>query len=105
VAWIYPPSSACCGRTAEALFKVHRIRPQRVISVDRGDVTRTLIASGLGAGLLHQGPAKEAQARGEVELLFEARARVRVFFAHLASRAEDPLVAAAAAIVRAGTSP
>jgi DNA-binding transcriptional LysR family regulator len=25
--WIYPAASACCGRTAEALFKAHRIRP------------------------------------------------------------------------------
>jgi DNA-binding transcriptional LysR family regulator len=100
--WIYPTASACCGRAAESLFKVHQIRPKRIISVDRNDVTRTLIAGGTGVGLLHADTAMEAQARGEVELLFECQTLVRVLFAHLASRAQDPLLTAAAAIVRAG---
>jgi inner membrane transporter RhtA len=34
------------------LFKQHRVRPKRIISVDREDVTRTLLARGLGVGLL-----------------------------------------------------
>ncbi|WP_437965753.1 LysR family transcriptional regulator [Sorangium sp. So ce260] len=100
--WIYPTLSACCGRAAESLFKMNQIRPKRIISVDRNDVTRTLIAGGTGVGLLHADTAKEAQARGEVELLFECQTLVRVLFAHLASRAQDPLLAAAASIIRAG---
>ncbi|AUX36087.1 MULTISPECIES: LysR family transcriptional regulator [Sorangium] len=100
--WIYPTLSACCGRAAESLFKMHQIRPKRIISVDRNDVTRTLIAGGTGVGLLHADTAKEAQARGEVELLFECPTWVRVLFAHLASRAHDPLLTAAASIIRAG---
>ncbi|MDB4960435.1 MAG: hypothetical protein JWP01_434, partial [Myxococcales bacterium] len=67
--WIYPTASACCGRTAESLFKQHRIRPRRIISVDREDVTRSLIAGGTGLGLLHADTAEEAQARGEVDLV------------------------------------
>lgn len=102
LAWIYPPASSCCGRTAEELFRTHKIRPKRNISVDREDVTRSLIAGGLGVGLLHSDTAREAQARGEVELLFESRTSVRVLFAHLAARERDPLLATAAAIVRAG---
>lgn len=98
--WIYPTASACCGRTAENLFKAQRIRPRRIISVDREDVTRTLIASGVGVGLLHDDRATEARARGEVEIVFESQAQVRVLFAHLASRAQEPLVAAVAALVR-----
>jgi DNA-binding transcriptional LysR family regulator len=101
-AWIYPTSSACCGRTAESLFKAHRIRPRRIVSVDRESVTRTLIAGGLGVGLLHAGTAREAHARGEVALLYESPAVVRVLFAHLASRAHDPIVAAAREILRDG---
>lgn len=100
--WVYPPASACCGHTAEALFKAHRIRPKRIISVDREDVTRTLVASGVGVGLLHEGTAKLAQSRGEVVPIHESGARVRALFAHLASRAEDPLLAAATSILRAG---
>jgi DNA-binding transcriptional LysR family regulator len=101
-AWIYPAASACCGRTAEALFRSHHVRPRRVISVDRQAVTRTLIAGGLGVGLLHADAAHEARAAGEVELLHEAPTAVRVLFAHMASRAQEPIVAAAREILREG---
>jgi DNA-binding transcriptional LysR family regulator len=100
--WIYPTASACCARTAEGLFKTHQIRPKRIISVDREDVTRTLIAGGIGVGLLHADTAHKAQLRGEVELVFECETLVRILFAQLASRALDPLLTAATSIVRAG---
>lgn len=102
--WVYPTASACCGRTAEDLFKRHQIRPKRIVSVDREDVTRALIAGGIGVGLLHADTAKAAQARGEVELLCEAPTSVRVLFAQLASRASDPVLAAVTAIVRGGSA-
>ncbi|MBK9752414.1 MAG: LysR family transcriptional regulator [Nannocystis sp.] len=102
--WVYPTSSACCGRAAEDLFELHQIRPRRIVSVDREDVTRALIAGGIGVGLLHAGTAKAAQARGEVELLCESRRLVRVLFAQLASRASDPVLAAATEILRTGTA-
>lgn len=98
--WIFPTSSTCCGKTAEGLFQTHRIRPKRIINVDREDVTLRLIAGGTGVGLLHASTANEARARGEVELLFECPTLVRVLFAHLASRAHDPLVTAAVSVVR-----
>lgn len=103
--WIYPTSSACCGQAAEGLFELHRIRPKRIISVDREDVTRTLIAGGTGVGLLHAETARAAEARGEVEILFESPTVVRASFGCLASRAQDPMVAAAASIVREGAEP
>jgi DNA-binding transcriptional LysR family regulator len=99
--WIYPTESACCTRTAEQLFTAHRFRPKRVIGTDRQDVTRTLVASGVGVGLLHADAAKDAERRGEVDLLLEAELRVRVLFAHLANRAQDPVLAAASSIIRA----
>lgn len=95
VAWILPPASACCGRAAEAFFKAHGLRPARVISVDTQVMIRTLVASGLGVGLLHEDSVND-----EVQVLAEAAAPVRVFFAQLASRAQDPVLAAAAGIVR-----
>jgi DNA-binding transcriptional LysR family regulator len=101
VPWIYPTASACCGRAAEGLFEAHQVRPRQIISVDREDVTRTLIARGAGVGLLHDDTSREAQARGEVELLAETPTRVRVLFAYLASRAQDPVLLATASIVRA----
>lgn len=102
--WIYPTSSACCGRTAEELFKAKRLTPRRIVSVDRQDVTRTLIAGGVGVGLLHADTAQAAQRAGEVEILFEAETLVRVFFAFLESRKRDPLLEAAASILRVSRS-
>lgn len=102
VPWIYPPASACCGRTAEALFKTHRFKPERIISVDRQVVARTLLESGVGVGLLHADAANEAKRGGALELLHEANPRVSVLFAWLKSRGQDAVVSAAAAIIRAG---
>lgn len=103
--WIYPAASACCGRTAENLFKAQGVRPKRVISVDREDVTRTLVAGGIGIGLLHETTARRAKARGQVELLLETPTIVRVLFAHRASRQDEPVLAAAMGILRAGANP
>lgn len=99
-AWIYPPGSACCSRTAEGLFQQHHFRPKRIVSVDREDLIRTLIAGGAGVGLLHENTAEQAQQRGEVELLYRTPALVRVLFARLSSRAGDPLLEAAARIIQ-----
>lgn len=104
VPWVYPVSSACCGRTAEGLFRMHRIRPKRIISVDREDVTRTLITGRIGVGLLHAHTAMAARDRREIELLFECQTLVRVLFAHLSSRAQDPLLMAATSALRPGSS-
>lgn len=101
--WIYASESACCSRTAERLFASHRFQPRRVVSADRQDVTRALVASGVGVGLLHEGSARDAQRRGEVEILFEAEQRVRVLFACLERRAQDPVLSAASSIMRAGS--
>jgi DNA-binding transcriptional LysR family regulator len=98
LAWIFPTESACCHRTAERLFSLHRFRPQRIISADRQEITRTLVASGLGIGLLHADVAREAERRGEVALIHEADTPVRILFAYLASRAGDPLLSAAESI-------
>ncbi|MCX4241333.1 LysR family transcriptional regulator [Paraliomyxa miuraensis] len=98
--WIYPTQSACCSRAAQDLFTTHGFQPKRVIGADRQDVTRTLIASGLGVGLLHADTARDAQRKGEVERLLETDTRVRILFACLESRAQDPLLVAASSIMR-----
>jgi DNA-binding transcriptional LysR family regulator len=97
--WICPSAGTCCGQAAENLFQKQQIRPKRMINIDRESVTRTLIAGGVGVGLLHAETAKLAHGNGEVELVCEAQARVRVLFAHLAGRAQDPLLSTVSAIV------
>jgi len=98
--WIYPTSSACCGRTAEDLFKARRFRPHRIVNVDRQDVSKALITGGMGIGLLHAASALEAEKRGEVDLLYRTDTAVRIYFAHLANRKADRLLSAASALIR-----
>jgi len=100
VPWICPTSSTCCGQAAETLFQTHHIRPSKIVNVDRENVTRTLIAGGVGVGLLHTDTARAARASGEVELVCEAQKVVRVLFAQRADRAQDPLLIAASSMLR-----
>jgi DNA-binding transcriptional LysR family regulator len=100
VPWVYPTASACCGRTAERLFKAHQFRPRRIVSVDRVEVTRALVASGIGVGLLHDDTAREAERRGELQPVYEAPDAVRVLFAQLARRAQEPLLSALMRLAR-----
>ncbi len=61
---------------------------------------RALVVGGIGVGLLHEPAAREAEARGEVELLHAVQRPVRIVFAVQAARAGDPLVAALLSIAR-----
>jgi DNA-binding transcriptional LysR family regulator len=100
LSWIYPTVSACCGQTAENLFRAHGFRPKRIVSVDRQEVSRTLIAGGLGVGLLHADAAMDAQQKGEIQILLQADTVVRIYFAYLKRREQDPLLELAASIIR-----
>ncbi|MEW6706196.1 MAG: LysR family transcriptional regulator [Pseudomonadota bacterium] len=98
--WIYPRSIPCYEQAAERLFKTLRIRPKRIISVDRESVTLMLLAKGTGVGLLHEDTASEAQTSGDVDVVCREQNSVRVLFGHLASRAQDPLLNAVSGILR-----
>ncbi|MFO0600381.1 MAG: LysR family transcriptional regulator [Myxococcaceae bacterium] len=98
--WIFPTRSSCCARAAERVFAAHHVRPAKIIDVDREEITRTLVASGLGVGLLHEPSAKAAVAAGEVDLVADSETRVRVLFAQLARRAREPVLAAATELLR-----
>ncbi|WP_419905152.1 LysR family transcriptional regulator [Kiloniella sp.] len=90
--WICPPANSCCGKAVKNLFETHQIRPERIINIDRESVARSLIAGGVGIGLLHTDTAVDAQSLGEVDLLCEAHKSARVLFSHLQGRANDPLL-------------
>jgi DNA-binding transcriptional LysR family regulator len=100
VPWICPTSNTCCGRAAEAVFERNGFRPEKLVSVDQETVTRTLIAGGVGVGFLHAETAHEAEAKGEVELVGDVQLEVRLLFAYLCRREQDPLVGAVSAAVR-----
>jgi len=98
--WIYPTcGQSCCGQAAENLFRRYQFRPRKTIGIDRESVTRTLIAGGVGIGLLHANTATQAQEDNEVDILCQAHESIRVLFAFLASRENDPLLDTASSIL------
>lgn len=100
--WIYPTVGAsCCGHAAESLFRRYQFRPRKTIGIDREKVTRSLIAGGVGIGLLHADTAMQARQDGEVDVICQVRDEVSVMFAFLQSRAQDPLLIAAANLLEA----
>ncbi len=102
--WIVcPTSGTCCGRAAERLFEQHQIRPERIISIDREQVTKTLVAGGVGVGLLHAMTAEPAAAQGEIELLAEIEKPVQVLFAYRSDRQQEPLLMLISSLVEAIT--
>jgi DNA-binding transcriptional LysR family regulator len=103
--WICPASSTCCGRAAETLFDRHDIRPEKMISIDREQVTKTLIAGRVGVGLLHTDTAREAQLSGEVDILCEAHKSAKILFACLNQRIDDPLLSVVNAMIYEGITP
>jgi len=92
--WICPATNTCCGRLAEQLFQQHNFRPLKTIHVDQEHVTRTLIAGGVGLGLLHQPTALDAQSKNELLLLGPALQQVQVWFGLLVQRQSEPLLQA-----------
>lgn len=92
--WICPAPQSCCGNVAETIFQHHKFRPLKQIDVDHEKVTRSLIAGGVGVGLLHADTALDAQAKGEVVLLGAEQRKVPVYFSVKAARQQEPLIAA-----------
>ncbi|MCB9644727.1 MAG: LysR family transcriptional regulator [Myxococcales bacterium] len=90
--WISPPSTSCCGQAIERFFQQHQFRPKQVIRVDRERSTRSLVASGIGVGVLHDYTAQEALSNGEVEFVCEVGDTIRTFFAYAKQRQEEPLL-------------
>lgn len=103
--WICPAPGTCCGEVAEAIFTEHGFRPHRLYGIDLESVTRTLIAGGVGVGLLHQPTALDAAREGAVELLGAGPYRpLRLVLATARARRHDPLVATVATVALGETT-
>jgi len=104
--WICPASTTCCGRIAEQIFHEHGFRPAKIVNVDHEGVTCTLVAGGVGVGLLHQESAFEAQRRGEIILLGGPQDEVPLQFIYPTAHTSDPVLAIlVAAVLGLGSNP
>ncbi|MCG7625873.1 LysR family transcriptional regulator [Epibacterium sp. Ofav1-8] len=96
--WIVSSQDGCCGRWAKALMEQHDIQPKRVINVDDETVTRTLVASGAGVGLVHVNAEEGFPKPEDVTLLHEVRKTARIMSGFLSSRINDPAIDAVNAL-------
>lgn len=95
IPWIYPGEDTCCGKAAEHLFKQRGFRPKKLIHADREKVTRTLIAGGLGIGLVHDKPHSQPQSSEQTDdivILDDISLRIRTLLVCKKSRQTDPVL-------------
>jgi DNA-binding transcriptional LysR family regulator len=100
--WVLSPPGSCCRCLAEALFEHEggHATP-RFVQADTEGTARTLIASGVGVGLLHAPNARAAEAEGSVTLLEREGLEVDLWFAVALGSESEPRVRAVASATRA----
>lgn len=92
--WLCPPPGSCCGQAVRALMETHRVRPDRIIAVDRERSTRTLVAAGTGVGVLHAYTAEAAAAQGELQILGPVEHRLTTLLGVANARRDEPMLVA-----------
>lgn len=82
---------------AEVLRDILRdttLKPVETVEADHEQFMRTLVAAGVGVGLLREDLAREAAARGEVALFGEFKAPTSLAFAYAEGRSHDKAIQA-----------
>lgn len=98
--WILAEPETCCGRAAAAFFASQAFYPEKVIKVDQEHMTRALIASGAGIGLLHADSALDAETKGEVQLLGQTDQQVKLWLSCQPDRMQQPQLNAVIELVQ-----
>jgi len=93
--WITPADSGLAYATLLAnLFEEKGLRLNSVADFDNAVLGRTLVAAGLGLMLMREEHALEGVAAGRLAISPRVRPQYCLYFAHLASRKNDPLIQA-----------
>jgi len=87
--WVSAPAISTLREMAEGLFQKHNVAPERIIEADNEPVIRSLIVSGIGAGLMREDVAKESEAAGEIVLLPGIRLVTALQFIFRTEREDD----------------
>lgn len=93
--WILTPPNGSNRQMVGELFAAQGLEPPaRHVEADNEAVIANLVVSGVGVSLIRDELALEKQHSGEVFIWEKARPRTKLWFIHLAERANDPLIAA-----------
>ncbi len=97
--WILPPDVSTHHQLAQMLFRKHGTHPAKLIGADHETVVSSLVASGLGIALIREDVAQRMTAAGEICVWGDARVATTLWFIHLQSREQDPVVRALLAVL------
>lgn len=98
--WIRPPRMSPHQQMADEMFSRHNLKPLQVVEADQEQTIKSLIAAGVGLGLMREDLAFVAQSAGEVCVWRKARPTTTLSFIYLNDRATDPVIVAMRNVVR-----
>jgi DNA-binding transcriptional LysR family regulator len=97
--WVMTPPISSHHALATELFETRGRTPESIVEADNESVVRSLVVAGLGAGLMREDTAIEAERAGEVVHWPGARLATTLQFLHPRERSAEPAVAALLALV------
>jgi len=100
--WVMTSAVSSHHALAQSLFAERGGVPEAIVEADNESVVRSLVVSGLGAGLMRRDLADAAAREGGVVVWDGARLETTLQFILPRQRTDDPALAALAALVREG---
>lgn len=97
--WVMTPAISSHHALARSLFAEHGRVPETTVEADHESVVRSLVVAGVGAGLMREDLAAEAERAGQVVVWPGARRSTTLQFIHLRERTDDPAIAALVELV------
>ncbi|MEO8487635.1 MAG: substrate-binding domain-containing protein [Betaproteobacteria bacterium] len=97
--WVMTPPISSHHALATELFAERGRTPETIVEADNESVVRSLVVAGLGAGLMREDVALEAERAGEGTIWPGARLATTLQFLHRRERAAEPAIAALLALV------
>ena len=97
--WVMTPPISSHHALVTELFETRGRTPETIVEADNESVVRSLVVAGLGAGLMREDVAIEAERAGEVVRWPGAKLRTTLQFLHPRQRGGEPAIAALCALV------
>ena len=92
--WVYTSEDCPHYQVMLGLFAAHACRPARTLVANQEDAVAAMVRAGVGLGILRREQVEAIQPPGAVFALPRQLPRVKLRFALLARRADDPLLRA-----------
>lgn len=97
--WVMTPAISSHHALASKLFHARGRTPDTIVEADNESVVRSLVVAGVGAGLMRDDLALDAERAGEVAVWPDARLETTLQFIHARERGGEPAIAALVALV------